>query len=210
MKQTSRRTIIIGAAAVMVAGVSGVATATWDLAGAPVAIPVDGAAMPEGNAPSATLVTAGVAVRWKPTDVHGGQIDGYEVTRLDASGGRHPAGPGCAGTVVTAGCVETGVPAGTWRYVVRPRQGTAWAGEESAPSRPVTVPDPSASASTPPSAEPSASTPADPSPSEAVREQSSAAAADSSPPAQPAVSPSPEQPVETSPVPSHSGSRPNG
>lgn len=98
-------------------------------------------AMPSGSQPAATLsVPAGstVDVTW-PASMGGAPVAGYEVRSYDATTGTQRAvGPSCAGIVAGTSCSETGVPDGSWRFSVSPRQ-QAWAGAESPLSDPVVV-----------------------------------------------------------------------
>jgi hypothetical protein len=97
--------------------------------------------MPAGNQPVATLAAPGgttVDVTW-PASSGGTPLAGYEVRSYEASTGTPRAvGASCAGIVAGVSCSESGVPNGTWRYSVIPRQ-QAWAGAESSLSDPVIV-----------------------------------------------------------------------
>jgi hypothetical protein len=97
--------------------------------------------MAAGNQPTATVVTSAsssVNVTW-PASAGGAPVAGYEVRSYEADTGVPRAvGAACAGTVSATNCIETGVPDGSWRYSVTPRQ-QAWAGAESPLSDPVVV-----------------------------------------------------------------------
>ena len=132
-------------AAVAAVAVPGTAAATWsagsaaDAAGRAAAM-----VMPAGNTPLASTISPGsssVVVSWPASQngIAGVPLDGYEVGAFDATSGLpRTVGTGCDGVVAGVTCIETGVPAGTWRYAVTPRR-LAWAGAKSGLSDPVVV-----------------------------------------------------------------------
>jgi hypothetical protein len=86
--------------------------------------------MPAGNAPGATASGFTVTVTWTASSFpQGGTVSSYRIRRFDALGNPSNAANGCSGTVASTSCVETGVPAGAWRYAVTPAIG-AWTGAE--------------------------------------------------------------------------------
>ena len=96
-----------------------------------------------GNTPSASVSNRSVTVSWSATTLPGGApVAGYTVRRYSTGGALQSIGSACSGTVSTTSCVESGVPGGTWRYSVQPKQGN-WTGAESSQSSSVTVASPS-------------------------------------------------------------------
>lgn len=96
-----------------------------------------------GNTPSASVSNRDVALSWSATGLPGGgSVAGYTVRRYTSGGTLQSIGSACSGTVAATSCTEAGVPGGTWRYSVQPRQGN-WNGAESALSSTVTVTGPS-------------------------------------------------------------------
>ena len=86
-----------------------------------------------------------MSVAWSAASLPGGgSVAGYEVRRYSTGGTLQSTGSGCSGTVAATSCTETAVPAGSWRYAVRPRQGN-WTGAEGGLSTAVTVAAPSLS-----------------------------------------------------------------
>jgi hypothetical protein len=92
-----------------------------------------------GATPSASVTNRSVALSWSATGLPGGgSVGGYTVRRYSTAGVLQSIGSGCSGTVAATSCTETGLPAGSWRYTVTPRQGN-WAGSEGSQSSAVTV-----------------------------------------------------------------------
>ena len=89
--------------------------------------------LPTGHKPTAVLDGAGVAITWQPNEGAEGRSPAYRITRIGAG----VATEVCVVTATT--CRDIGVPAGIWRYTVRPDLGP-WPGRESPPGAPVTVP----------------------------------------------------------------------
>ena len=133
------RLFAVLAAAAVVAGVPGIAQASWD----PTGVGSGSTAafvMPAGEAPTATATDHDVLVSWtEATFPNGAPVSGYVVTRYDVPG-RTPAtvGAGCDGVVTSLSCTESTVPSGTWRYTVTPIHET-WTGSEGPASATVTV-----------------------------------------------------------------------
>jgi hypothetical protein len=100
--------------------------------------------MPTGNQPTASVSNRDVTVSWaQSTFSGGGAVSGYAVKRYDTNGNSQNIGSNCSGTVSGLTCTENGVPAGTWKYTVTPKQGDNWTGAESPQSASVTVQSPS-------------------------------------------------------------------
>jgi len=105
--------------------------------------------MPAGSQPTVTVSGSTITVSWPQSAISGlgplGNLagGGYTVTRY-SDGSSTPITPSaaCSGLIGGSGssvsCAETSVPAGTWRYTVRPRL-NAWTGAESALSAAVYV-----------------------------------------------------------------------
>lgn len=95
-----------------------------------------------GSTPTAQVHGRAITVSWAATAfADGSPAPGYALVRYSAAAPTVPIAPsgGCAGLLATTACVETAVPAGTWRYAVVPRAGTAWRGAEGSASAPATV-----------------------------------------------------------------------
>ncbi|AGZ43034.1 LamG-like jellyroll fold domain-containing protein [Actinoplanes friuliensis] len=125
--------LLVVAAAVGVGGAS--AWAYWTAGAAP-----GGAG--SGIAASVNLATTptvskyaaqAVQVTWPAVTLSNTvAVDGYVVTRYNSvTLATQTVLSGCAGTITTLTCTETGVPTGSWRYSVHPVIGTNWAGAES-------------------------------------------------------------------------------
>jgi hypothetical protein len=100
--------------------------------------------MPTGNQPTASVSNRDVTVSWSQSTFAGGTpVSGYAVKRYDTNGNSQSIGSNCSGTVSGLTCTENGVPAGTWKYSVTPKQGNNWTGAESPQSASVTVQSPS-------------------------------------------------------------------
>jgi len=127
--------IVAGAALLSWAGPG--ANAFWTAAsnGGTAAAAAD--AVAAGATPSTSVSAGNVTLAWNAsTTLASRPVSGYTVARYpSASGGAGvPAGGTCAGTVAAGlGCVDQGVPTGTWYYTVTPVLGP-WQGAESARS----------------------------------------------------------------------------
>lgn len=143
---TRTRKLLVAFALAVVAPV-GVAWAYWAVTSTPGG---NGASavtsMNQGSTPTSSTTGNAVTVTWSATTLSNGHaVDGYTITRYDLA--THTAQTtlsGCAGTVATTTCTETGVPAGDWVYSVTPVFGVNWRGAVSASSSSTTVlpPDP--------------------------------------------------------------------
>lgn len=98
-------------------------------------------ALSAGGTPTTTVSGRNVTVSWA---AGGGPvpISGYQVRRYDGSGQLQSIGAACAGTIAGLSCTEQAVPAGQWRYTVRPVN-NKWLGVESGQSAAATVAGPS-------------------------------------------------------------------
>jgi hypothetical protein len=112
------------------------ATTTAGSAGSALATSVNA-----GATPTATASGANVTVSWSASTLANGMaVTGYEIRRYDSSTlAVQTTLSACTGVVTATSCVESSVPAGTWRYAVTPVFGTNWRGTESAMSTTVTV-----------------------------------------------------------------------
>jgi hypothetical protein len=97
--------------------------------------------MPTGATPTASVSNRSVTVSWSGSTIGGSPVSGYVVKRYNTGGTLQTIGSGCSGTVSATSCTETGVPPGSWRYSVTPKQGN-WLGTESSRSTAVTVASP--------------------------------------------------------------------
>lgn len=110
---------------------AGTGTATADTLGA-------------GMQPTASSMGATVTVTFTQTSFRGAPLGAYAegsyLVQRRPEGGttRTTACAAVTGTAATLSCVESGVPAGTWRYSVTPRL-SSWTGAESAASAAVTI-----------------------------------------------------------------------
>lgn len=137
-----RWAVALAIGSVLEVALTSVASAAWLGATGPGGAGRSGATtMPGGNKPIATVaIPAGstVSVSWAAS-TGGASVAGYEVRSYDATSGvPRSVGASCAGIVAGTSCSETGVPNGSWRYSVVPRQ-QVWAGAESPRSDPVVV-----------------------------------------------------------------------
>jgi hypothetical protein len=99
--------------------------------------------MPTANQPTASISNRDVTVSWAASSFSGGgNVSGYTVKRYDTNGQSQSIGSACAGTVSGLTCTENGVPGGTWKYTVTPKQGNNWTGTESAQSASAAVQSP--------------------------------------------------------------------
>jgi hypothetical protein len=113
------------------------ASATSGSTGAAAAAIVNQGATPTATAAAGRKVT----VNWGASTLSNGRaVDGYIVKRYDAgTGSLQTTLTGCAGTITATSCVETGVPAGQWKYSVTPVFSTNWRGAEGVKSGAATV-----------------------------------------------------------------------
>ena len=126
------RLAIIVAGILLVSWGGPAASAFWgSISSGPGAVKADSVA--QGAKPATAVSGANVTVSWTAsTTAAGRSVTGYSIARYSsATGGtRVTATGGCAGTVAGLGCVEAGVPAGTWYYTVTPTL-SLWQGSES-------------------------------------------------------------------------------
>ncbi|GHF18798.1 LamG domain-containing protein [Pseudolysinimonas yzui] len=94
-----------------------------------------------GATPTATASGANVTVSWSASTLaNGAAVTGYEIRRYNSSTlALQTILSACTGVVTATSCIESSVPAGTWRYTVTPVFATNWRGTESAMSAVVTV-----------------------------------------------------------------------
>src|SRR5690349_2652318 len=73
-----------------------------------------------------------VDVSWGASTLSNGHaVDGYLVKRYDAvTAVLQTTLAGCAGTIAATTCLESGVPAGSWKYTVTPVLAANWRGTE--------------------------------------------------------------------------------
>ncbi len=92
-------------------------------------------AVAAGATPSAAVSGGNVTLAWNAsTTLAGRPVSGYAVARYAADGTKAAIGGTCAGKGPAGpGCVDQGVPTGTWYYTVTPVLGP-WQGAESARS----------------------------------------------------------------------------
>ena len=98
---------------------------------------------PQGNTPSGSVNGRDVAVSWAVTRFpsNNAPVAGYTVQRFDTSNVSQTVLASCTGTIALLTCTEIGVPPGTWKYAVTPKQ-ALWTGAQSVKSANVTVLDP--------------------------------------------------------------------
>jgi Bacterial Ig-like domain len=146
MTRHRRRLLVpVGLAAAILAG-AGAAWAYWTTTGSGIAT----AGTATLGAPTSVTATAtggtGVAVAWAGSSLSSGQpAAGYYVTRMSGSASAAACGTSAAQPTTGTSCSDTGVPDGSYRYVVTAVYGS-WTAD-SAPSATVTV----VSDTTPPS-----------------------------------------------------------
>jgi hypothetical protein len=88
-----------------------------------------------GVTPTVTASGSSMIVRWTASTLGTGQaVTGYIVKRYSAGLQAQTVLGNCAGVIANTGCIENGVPAGSWTYTVTPVFATNWAGAESASS----------------------------------------------------------------------------
>lgn len=133
---------MLGAASLAALILAGTSAAAWSARAAGTASAA-ATSMPAGGTPTASVapLSLNVKVTWPASSFPGGgAVDGYVVTRYNATTGASQAvGAGCAGVVRALTCTENNVSVGQWTYSVTPAQGT-WRGAEGARSNAVTVP----------------------------------------------------------------------
>ena len=129
---------LIGCALLVLMALAPAALGAWTSTGAGSAS-AKARTMPAGNTPTVSRTNRSVTVTWAQSSFSGGPgVAGYVVKRYLNGGAAQTIGSACNTTITGLTCTETGVPAGTWRYSVTPRQGL-WSGGESAQSAAVTV-----------------------------------------------------------------------
>ncbi len=148
----ARKTRVDGATRIIACGVMvaflmvagpGIAQAAW-IGSAPTG---NGYAMadsiPQGNTPSGSVNGRDVAVSWAVTRFpsNNAAVAGYTVQRFDTSNVSQTVLASCTGTIALLTCTEFGVPPGTWKYAVTPKQ-ALWTGAQSVKSANVTVGSP--------------------------------------------------------------------
>jgi hypothetical protein len=95
--------------------------------------------MPQGNAPSVSVLGRNVTVTWTASSFSGGPVvNAYRVGRYNGALVAQTVGASCSGAVAALTCTEAAVPAGTWTYTITPKQ-AGWLGTESPRSTSVTV-----------------------------------------------------------------------
>ena len=141
---TSIRAAILAAAALAALLFAGSAIAGWGGGGTGRGYS-KAKSMPAMAAPTVAVSNRDVTVTWSAPS-GGAPAAGYVVRRYNTSGDAQTVGSACAGVVSGLSCVESGVPAGSWRYTVRAAQGN-WRGAESSQSAVATVEAPSLSLS---------------------------------------------------------------
>ncbi len=129
---------------VAILAIPGVALASWSTSGSGRGYAHADTA-PAGTSPTVSVSGRNATVSWpvaRFTD--GTNVQGYRITRYDASTGTAATiGSACAGLVTAAlTCTEAAVPPGTWRYTVTPQHHN-WTGTESPQSLTATVAPPS-------------------------------------------------------------------
>jgi hypothetical protein len=138
---TARRRATLCAAAIAV-GATGSAVA-WAYWGADIQVSGYGSAQAatvnQGATPTATADGQTVTVTWGASTLSNGvEVDGYVIKRYNTSDVQQTILTSCTGTIAALSCVETGVPAGQWKYSVTPKLAN-WLGTESVKSGTVTV-----------------------------------------------------------------------
>lgn len=137
-----KRALLMMCTAALLVLVGGAAWSYWLVAvtagsaGSALATSVNAGATPTANASGAN-----VTVSWSASTLaNGAAVTGYEIRRYNSSTlALQTILSACTGVVATTSCVESSVPAGTWRYTVTPVFATNWRGTESAMSAAVTV-----------------------------------------------------------------------
>jgi hypothetical protein len=123
---------------IAVLGVPATAFASWGSGGAGGASS-KAVVMPQGNAPTVSVLGRNVTVSWSASSFPSGpNVNAYRLGRYDGALVSQTVGASCNGSVNALTCTEAAVPAGTWTYTVTPKQ-AGWLGAQSAGSTPVTV-----------------------------------------------------------------------
>ena len=121
----------------------GVAQAAW-IGAAPTGTGYATAdSIPQGNTPSGSVNGRDVTVSWTVTRFpsNNAPVAGYTVQRFDTSNVAQTVLASCTGTIALLTCTEFGVPPGTWKYAVTPKQ-SLWTGAQSVKSANVSVGSP--------------------------------------------------------------------
>ena len=146
-KRPVKRQLAMLAAAVALTVVTATAWAYWSASSEPGGNgAAEASSVNQGATPTANAVGTTVTVSWAATTLGSGTpVGGYVVKRYDSSTGVvQTILSACTGTIATLSCVESSVPAGSWKYTVTPKIGTNWLGLESSQSGTVTVTPPDA------------------------------------------------------------------
>ena len=131
-------TAVVAGIVALNAGLPSLATASWTSSGVGLSSVVS-QSIPTGSTPTAVVTVRNAAVSWPVVTLTGGTpVDGYRLTRVDATTGTPATLTSCTGVITTLTCTETNVPTGTWRYKVTPVLG-GWTGPTGAASSAVTV-----------------------------------------------------------------------
>ena len=133
------RAAVLVAAATIVAGIPGIAQASWS-ATASGSAAAAAFTMPAGATPNATATGRDVTVSWPAgTFANGHPVGGYVLTRYDVlTGSPQAVGAACDGVVSGLSCTESAVPPGQWSYTVTPVH-EGWIGTEGSPSATIAV-----------------------------------------------------------------------
>ncbi len=149
MKRPAKRSLATVAAVVALTIVAATAWAYWSAGSVPGGNGAGAASsLNQGATPTANASGSAVTVSWTATTLASGQaVDGYVVKRYDSSTFLvQTILSACTGTITALTCVESSVPAGSWKYTVTPKIGTNWLGAESSMSGTVTVTPPDTTA----------------------------------------------------------------
>lgn len=151
--------------------------------------------MPTGLFPASRAHGSAVTVDWSAVDIAPGvPVRGYRIVRTNGATGRTTAAGGaCSGVVTRTRCVESGAPAGNWKYGVSALLGDNWSSavEYGFATRLGTV------TTAPLQAQPAPSPTLSSSPT--TSPASPPAASPSSPAASPSESPAPSAPMPSTP-----------
>jgi hypothetical protein len=133
-----RRALVPVIILIAVLGVPATAFASWGSGGGGGASS-KAVVMPQGNAPTVSVLGRNVTVSWSASSFPSGpNVNAYRLGRYDGALVSQTVGASCNGSVSALTCTEAAVPAGTWTYTVTPKQ-AGWLGAQSARSTPVTV-----------------------------------------------------------------------
>ena len=107
----------------------GIAQAAWTAAAATPKGYAKAVSVPSGNIPTTSVNGRDVTVSWAVARFpNTTPVAGYTVRRFNASTGvPQTVLASCTGTIATLTCTEFGVPPGTWKYAVTPKQ-ALWTG----------------------------------------------------------------------------------